>query len=198
MTTHVPDRATATPLMDAEAISKSLARIAHEIIEGAAALGEGTSPRGRGLGARGAFASAAAPSMISCAMRASDFEIASASISGVAVARSGTCVVSGSFSASLDRVKGSRGSLASLSDRANHTGPRLGRWHTAVAVGAIVLLSAVARFLVARSFDVPWIAPDEMIYGLVGQSLWETGTLASGRARLRTTACSHPLLSAFH
>ncbi len=47
-----------------------------------------------------------------------------------------------------------------------------------VGVGAIVLLSALARFLVARSFDVPWIAPDEMIYGLVGQSLWETGTLA--------------------
>ena len=36
MTTHVPDRATATPLLGAEAISKSLARIAHEIIEGAA------------------------------------------------------------------------------------------------------------------------------------------------------------------
>jgi len=40
-----------------------------------------------------------------------------------------------------------------------------------------VLLSAVARFAVARTFDVPWIAPDEMIYGLVGQSLWETGAL---------------------
>jgi pyrimidine operon attenuation protein/uracil phosphoribosyltransferase len=40
MTTHVPDRATATPLLDADAISKSLARVAHEIIE-AAALGEG-------------------------------------------------------------------------------------------------------------------------------------------------------------
>ncbi len=40
MTTHVPDRATATPLLEADAISKSLARIAHEIIEGAA-LGEG-------------------------------------------------------------------------------------------------------------------------------------------------------------
>lgn len=47
-----------------------------------------------------------------------------------------------------------------------------------VAVGGIVLLSAAARFVVARTFDVPWIAPDEMIYGLVGQSLWETGTLS--------------------
>jgi pyrimidine operon attenuation protein / uracil phosphoribosyltransferase len=34
MTTHVPDRASATLLLDAEAISKALSRIAHEIIEG--------------------------------------------------------------------------------------------------------------------------------------------------------------------
>jgi len=40
MTTHVPDRATATPLLDAEAIARSLARIAHELIEGTA-LSEG-------------------------------------------------------------------------------------------------------------------------------------------------------------
>ncbi|MBA3382427.1 MAG: hypothetical protein H0T97_11300 [Actinobacteria bacterium] len=40
-----------------------------------------------------------------------------------------------------------------------------------------MLLSAAVRFAVARTFDVPWIAPDEMIYGLVGQSLWESGTL---------------------
>jgi len=36
MTMHVPDRATATPLLDAEAIARSLARIAHELIEGTA------------------------------------------------------------------------------------------------------------------------------------------------------------------
>jgi pyrimidine operon attenuation protein/uracil phosphoribosyltransferase len=34
MTTHVPDRASATVLLDAEAISKALSRIAHEIVEG--------------------------------------------------------------------------------------------------------------------------------------------------------------------
>jgi pyrimidine operon attenuation protein/uracil phosphoribosyltransferase len=33
MTTHVPDRATATQLLDANAIAKSLSRIAHELIE---------------------------------------------------------------------------------------------------------------------------------------------------------------------
>ncbi len=36
MTTHVPDRAIASVLLDAEAISKALSRIAHELIEGAA------------------------------------------------------------------------------------------------------------------------------------------------------------------
>jgi pyrimidine operon attenuation protein / uracil phosphoribosyltransferase len=34
MTTHVPDRAAATVLLDAEAISRALSRIAHEIVEG--------------------------------------------------------------------------------------------------------------------------------------------------------------------
>jgi pyrimidine operon attenuation protein / uracil phosphoribosyltransferase len=38
MTTHVPDRAPATVLLDAEAIAKALARIAHEIIEGSEEL----------------------------------------------------------------------------------------------------------------------------------------------------------------
>jgi len=50
--------------------------------------------------------------------------------------------------------------------------------HAALAVGAIVLLSTAFRFGVALVFDVPWIAPDEMIYGLVGESLWETGQLS--------------------
>jgi len=34
MTTHVPDRASATVLLDSEAVSRALSRIAHEIIEG--------------------------------------------------------------------------------------------------------------------------------------------------------------------
>jgi pyrimidine operon attenuation protein / uracil phosphoribosyltransferase len=38
MTTHVPDRASATLLLDSEAISKALSRIAHEIIEGSEEL----------------------------------------------------------------------------------------------------------------------------------------------------------------
>jgi hypothetical protein len=50
--------------------------------------------------------------------------------------------------------------------------------HAALAVGAVVLVSAAFRFGVALAFDVPWITPDEMIYGLVGESLWETGQLS--------------------
>jgi hypothetical protein len=42
----------------------------------------------------------------------------------------------------------------------------------------------VARFAVARVFDVPWIAPDEVIYGLVGESLWQNGTLSVRGATL--------------
>ena len=45
------------------------------------------------------------------------------------------------------------------------------------AVSGIVVCSAVAHALAARSFDGPWIAPDEMVYGLIGRSFWETGHL---------------------
>lgn len=45
----------------------------------------------------------------------------------------------------------------------------------AVPIVAIVAASAGARFFASRSLDAPWIAPDEMIYGLLGRSLWTTG-----------------------
>jgi hypothetical protein len=48
----------------------------------------------------------------------------------------------------------------------------------AVALAVVVLLSTAFRFGVALTFDVPWIAPDEMLYGLVGESVWETGELS--------------------
>jgi hypothetical protein len=50
--------------------------------------------------------------------------------------------------------------------------------YAALAVGVIVVLSTAFRVGVALAFDVPWITPDEMIYGLVGESLWETGQLS--------------------
>ena len=42
---------------------------------------------------------------------------------------------------------------------------------------ALVLLSAGFRAWAAVSVPVPWIAPDEMVYGLLGRSLWEHGSL---------------------
>ena len=41
-----------------------------------------------------------------------------------------------------------------------------------------VVASTVVRFAAARQFTVPWIAPDEMLYGLLGESLWDDGTLS--------------------
>jgi hypothetical protein len=39
------------------------------------------------------------------------------------------------------------------------------------------VLSTVVRFVGAQWFTTPWIAPDEMVYGLLGESLWSQGTL---------------------
>ena len=52
-----------------------------------------------------------------------------------------------------------------------------GRGLVAFCVSAIVVCSAIAHSLAARSFASPWIAPDEMVYGLIGRSFWETGRL---------------------
>jgi hypothetical protein len=43
------------------------------------------------------------------------------------------------------------------------------RW--LVALGALVLVSAAARFALSRGVAAPWIAPDEPLYGLLGRSL---------------------------
>ena len=46
------------------------------------------------------------------------------------------------------------------------------------AVVALVLVSAAARFAVSTGVAAPWIAPDEVIYGVLGRSLYEHGTLS--------------------
>lgn len=46
--------------------------------------------------------------------------------------------------------------------------------------------SAAARFWTSRGLDLPWIAPDETIYALLGRSLWEDGSpslLGAGAGR---------------
>ncbi len=48
----------------------------------------------------------------------------------------------------------------------------------ALLLTLLVLASTVVRFAAAQRFTVPWIAPDEMLYGLLGESLWDDGTLS--------------------
>ena len=45
------------------------------------------------------------------------------------------------------------------------------------ALAALVLLSTGLRTWAALEVPVPWIAPDEMVYGLIGRSLWLHGSL---------------------
>ena len=56
-------------------------------------------------------------------------------------------------------------------------GRRRRHFEEVALVTGLVLVSAAARFIVARGFAVPWIAPDEAIYALLGRSLVEDGTL---------------------
>src|SRR5581483_3871752 len=46
-----------------------------------------------------------------------------------------------------------------------------------VALAALVLVSTALRAWAAVSIPVPWIAPDEMVYGLLGRSLYLHGSL---------------------
>jgi hypothetical protein len=55
--------------------------------------------------------------------------------------------------------------------------PNSGRRHAATAALALlVAASAAVRYAGGRDFELPWIAPDESIYALLGRSLWETGS----------------------
>src|SRR2546425_12821160 len=54
--------------------------------------------------------------------------------------------------------------------------PRLRTAGTIVA--GLVLLSTGLRIWAARQIPGPWISPDEMVYGLLGQGLYRTGHLA--------------------
>ena len=47
----------------------------------------------------------------------------------------------------------------------------------AAGLACIVVVSALARFFLARPIPTPWIAPDEMLYALLGRDLYEHGRL---------------------
>ncbi len=54
-------------------------------------------------------------------------------------------------------------------------GPRVSR--AALVVVALIVVSTTIRFAAAQAFTTPWIAPDEMVYGMLGEGLWSHGTL---------------------
>jgi hypothetical protein len=45
-------------------------------------------------------------------------------------------------------------------------------------VAGLVLVSILGRVVLGRGIPTPWIAPDEMIYGIVGRTLYSSGRLA--------------------
>ena len=55
--------------------------------------------------------------------------------------------------------------------------PRLSPLRAGIALAALVGLSTTLRWWAAERIPTPWIAPDEMLYGLLGRSLWEHGSL---------------------
>ena len=48
------------------------------------------------------------------------------------------------------------------------------RWpsRAVLAVAGLVVASTAIRFAAAQAFTTPWIAPDEMVYGMLGEGLW--------------------------
>ena len=55
--------------------------------------------------------------------------------------------------------------------------PRLSPLRAGIALAALVGLSTTLRWWAAERIPIPWIAPDELLYGLLGRSLWEHGNL---------------------
>jgi hypothetical protein len=46
-----------------------------------------------------------------------------------------------------------------------------------IVLAGLVVASTAIRFAAAQAFTTPWIAPDEMVYGMIGEGLWSHGTL---------------------
>ena len=54
---------------------------------------------------------------------------------------------------------------------------RLLGYPTWALLAALVALSTAFRAWAALTVPTPWIAPDELIYGMLGRALWQTGHL---------------------
>ena len=55
---------------------------------------------------------------------------------------------------------------------------RLSRLPTWAVLVALVTVSTALRSIAAWQVDGPWIVPDEVVYTLLGRSLWDSGTLS--------------------
>jgi hypothetical protein len=65
------------------------------------------------------------------------------------------------------------------------------------ALAALVLLSTGLRAWAAVKVPVPWIAPDEMVYGLLGRDLWLHGSLSILGGSTPYYSLLTPLLAGF-
>ena len=66
------------------------------------------------------------------------------------------------------------------------------RW--VLALASLVVVSTAIRLVAARTFTVPWVAPDEMLYALIGRSLWLHGTLTVRNATTPYYSLLYPAL----
>jgi len=69
----------------------------------------------------------------------------------------------------------------------------LGKISPLLALGALVVASTVARVVLSRGVDAPWIAPDEHLYGLVGRSLVHGDGLTIGGEAVPYYSLLYPL-----
>ena len=74
------------------------------------------------------------------------------------------------------------------------SGGRSRRGLAGLVVGGLVALSILGRVLLGRDIPTPWIAPDEMIYGLLGRTLYDSGRLAIENAHSDFYSLVYPAL----
>ena len=63
-----------------------------------------------------------------------------------------------------------------------------------LVVAGLVAISIIGRILLGRDIPTPWIAPDEMIYGIVGRTLYGSGRLAIENAHSDFYSLVYPAL----
>jgi hypothetical protein len=72
-------------------------------------------------------------------------------------------------------------------------GRRIVSW-PAAAVGSLILVSVTGRIWLGRSVPTPWISPDEVIYALLGRTLYSSGRLAIENAHSDFYSFVYPAL----